>query len=109
MNIFNNSNDMDTMIILKAKENYGTPIYLYDENLIIEKCKATLSMPNAYGMSVRYAMKANSNKALLQIINKQGLLIDASSLNEVKRANMAGISFDQIILTTQEVPENEER
>lgn len=109
MNKLNNFTSINTENIIKIKESYGTPVYLYDENLIIEKCKAVLSMPNAYGINVRYAMKANSNKTILKTIYKQGLLFDASSLNEVKRAKMAGIDFEQIILTTQEVPENEAR
>jgi diaminopimelate decarboxylase len=105
----NNFSNIDPGFIIKVKENYGTPFYLYDEDTIIRKCKMALSMPNAYGINVRYAMKANSNKTLLQIINNQGLLIDASSLNEVKRAQIAGIGLKQIMLTTQEISENRER
>jgi diaminopimelate decarboxylase len=109
MNKLNSFSNIDPRVIVEAKRKYGTPFYLYDENSLIEKCQMTLSMPNAYGINVRYAMKANSNKTLLQIINKQGLFIDASSLNEVKRAEIAGISLDRIMLTTQEVPEKRER
>src|SRR5665647_1101892 len=98
MNELNGFCKLNPTVILKAREEYGTPIYLYDENSIIEKCKAALSMPNAYGIAVRYAMKANSTRAILEIVNEQGLLIDASSLNEAKRANMAGIRLDHIFL-----------
>lgn len=108
MGKLNNLNRIDSNIIKKAAEQFGTPFYLYDENTIIEKCKSLLAMPNAYGLTVRYAMKANSTKALLQIINKQGLKIDASSMNEVRRAHIAGISYKDIILTTQEIPLNHE-
>ena len=75
----------------------------------MEKCKTLLDIPNAYGLKVRYAMKANSNKTLLQIINRQGLYIDASSLNEAKRAEIAGIPLEHIMLTTQEIPEKQQR
>lgn len=109
MNYLNNFSSIDPATILKAKEEFGTPLYLYDEDLLIEKCRTVLSMPNAYGIRVRYAMKANSNRTLLQIIARQGLYIDASSLNEAKRAAAAGISFDRILLTTQEVPEGQNR
>ncbi len=105
----NNFSGINTNVILKTKDVYGTPVYLYDENIINERCKEALSMPNAFGITVRYAMKANSNKTLLQLINKNGLLIDASSLNEVRRAVLAGIAYNKIILTTQEVPEKEDR
>ena len=108
MKKMNHFSSINTKLILEAKEKFGTPLYLYEENLIIEKCRSVLAMSNAYGLTVRYAMKANSNRTLLQIIDEQGLLIDASSLNEVRRAKMAGISYEKIILTTQEVPENED-
>lgn len=54
-------------------------------------------------------MKANSTKALMQIMQKQGLHFEASSLNEVKRAVYAGIPLNLILLTTQEVPLGKER
>lgn len=96
------------LFALAAKE-FGTPVYVYDEATLIEKCKAVLAMPNAFGLHVRYAMKANPNRALLRIVDKQGLHIDASSLNEARRAHMAGIALSKIMLTTQEVPEGNDR
>jgi len=65
-------------------------------------------MPNAYGLTVRYAMKANPNRSLLKTISGAGLHLDASSLNEVIRAHLAGIPYDHIMLTTQEVYEGAE-
>jgi diaminopimelate decarboxylase len=49
-------------------------------------------------------MKANSSRALLQDIYTAGLGIDASSFNEVRRALLAGIPAEKILLTTQEAP-----
>ncbi|MDL2288487.1 diaminopimelate decarboxylase [Oscillospiraceae bacterium OttesenSCG-928-F05] len=90
--------------VAEAAEAFGTPVYLYDETLIAERCREVLAMPNAYGIGVRYAMKANSSRALLKIIRKAGLAFDASSLNEVRRAHASGIAYSEIMLTTQEVP-----
>ncbi len=87
---------------------HKTPFYLYDKEEIVNRCQTILAMPNAFGLTIRYAMKANSTKALLNIIYKEGLKIDASSLNEVKRAHLAGIDLKDIMLTTQEVPLFEE-
>ena len=108
MGQLNSFSSIDSGTIRIAAEQFGTPLYLYDEDTIVKKCNALLAMPNAYGLVVRYAMKANSTKALLKIINNQGLKIDASSMNEVRRAHIAGISYENIILTTQEVPANRE-
>ena len=90
--------------VAKAASAYGTPLYVYDEAMIIKRCRACVNMPNAYGLTVRYAMKANSTGAILKIISAQGVFIDASSLNEARRAVLAGIPCEKIMLTTQEVP-----
>ena len=104
----NSFSSIDSNVIKRAAERFGTPFYLYDEKTIVDKCRYLLTMPNAYGLTVRYAMKANSTKALLKIIGNQNIKIDASSMNEVRRANIAGINYKDIILTTQEVPLNQE-
>lgn len=95
--------------LLKAVNKYETPFYIYDEKMIIDRCNDLLNMPNAYGIEINYAVKANSNKTILQIINNQSLSFDASSLNEVRRIKMANIPYKKITLTTQEVPEGKDR
>lgn len=109
MDRLNNFSSIDTGVITETAKKYGTPVYLYDEKMIVDRCKNLAAMPNAYGLEVGFAMKANSNKRLLKIIHGQGLLIDASSLNEARRAHMAGVPCADIMLTTQEVPQGEDR
>ena len=99
----NNFSKFNSAAAALAADDFGTPVYVYDEDLILSRCYECLEMPNAYGLTVRYAMKANSNRSLLRIISGAGLKLDASSLGEVLRANMAGIPFEDIMLTTQEV------
>jgi len=99
---------VDSGAVAKAAGLYGTPLYLYDEKTVVDKCKALMAMPSAYGLVVRYAMKANSTKALLKLIHGQGLKIDASSMNEARRAHIAGVAYGDIILTTQEAPFGQE-
>lgn len=87
----------------QAASMFGTPLYLYDEQTVLQKCHDVLKMPNAFGLDVSFAMKANSSRALLQLITGLGLDLDVSSLNEAKRAHMAGIPYSRMMLTTQEV------
>lgn len=87
----------------------GTPHYLYEEAHVVERCRRVLSMPHAYGLTAGFAMKANSGRAILEIVAREGMSIDASSLNEVRRARRAGIPAARIMLTTQEVPEGQDR
>ena len=90
--------------IAESARAHGTPQYLYDESLLRARCREIASMPNAFGLAPRFAMKANSSKAILQLVAEEGFGIDASSLNEARRARAAGIACDRIMLTTQEVP-----
>lgn len=99
----NNFSALNAEAVAQAAGLFGTPVYIYDEGLILRKCRQCLDIPNAYGVSVRYAMKANSNRNLLRLITSAGLHLDASSLNEAVRAHMAGVPYDSIMLTTQEV------
>lgn len=96
-------------ITAQAAKEFGTPLYVYDEAMIVDKCRNLLNIPNAFGVNVSYSVKANSSKALLQLIVKQGLNLDLSSLNEGRRAHLAGIPYERMMLTTQEVPEGQDR
>lgn len=95
--------------VARVATEFGTPAYVYDERTIREKCRALMAMPNAFGLHVSYAMKANSSRAVLQVIASEGLGIDASSLYEATRAAKAGVDPSRIMVTTQDVPLGSDR
>ncbi len=84
----------------------GTPLYAYSMDKLNENADKCLSFPNAYGLTVRYAMKACPNGSILKLFNKKGIHIDASSGFEVRRAIANGIPPENISLSTQELPED---
>ncbi len=85
------------------KNTYTLPVYVYSEAVLRQKARECLNFPNAYGLTVRYAMKANSNLNILKIFAQEGIHIDASSSFEVQRAIQAAhIDPKKIQLTTQE-------
>jgi diaminopimelate decarboxylase len=86
------------------KEAYGTPVYVYDENTLVNQARKALSFPNHYGLKVRYAMKASPNAAILKLFSSMGVCFDASSEYEVWRAIKAGIKPSDISLSSQELP-----
>lgn len=100
---------IDPSAVAELARQFGTPLYVYDERTIRAKCRAILAMPNAFGLHASYAMKANSSRAILQIIASEGLGIDASSLNEARRAVRAGVAPGLVMLTTQDVPLGDDR
>lgn len=84
----------------------GSPLYAYSLNKLEETANDCLAFPNAYGLTVRYAMKASPNSAILKYFNSRGIHIDASSGFEVRRAITAGIPAENISLSTQELPDD---
>lgn len=89
----------------KIADNFNA-LYVYDEASLVAQAKKALGFPNAFGLTVRFAMKAASNRAILRLFNSLGLHIDASSAYEVERAMLAGIPADHISLSSQQLPDN---
>jgi diaminopimelate decarboxylase len=88
----------------EVRRQFGTPVYVYDERTLKMQARAALAFPNAYGLTVRYAMKASPNAAIIRILAACGLRIDASSGYECERALRAGVPPEHISLSTQEFP-----
>ncbi|RIL07242.1 MAG: diaminopimelate decarboxylase [Proteobacteria bacterium] len=65
--------------------DFGTPTYVYDAAVITERI-ARLSRFDV----VRYAQKANGNLAVLDLMRRRGVLVDAVSAGEIQRAFAAG-------------------
>lgn len=86
------------------RAQFGTPLYVYDERTLKAQAEKMLAFPNAFGLTVRYAMKASPNAAILRVFAGCGLHIDASSGHECQRALRAGIPAANISLSTQEFP-----
>ncbi len=85
----------------RIREEFGTPCYVYDAATLDAAARRALAFPNAFGLTVRYAMKANPNAAVLKRFLALGLHVDASSDHEVERALRAGAPPDRIQLTSQ--------
>ena len=90
-------------LVRRIQSEFGTPVFVYDEATLEGQAKTLLAFPNAYGLTARYAMKALPSTAIVQILSKQGLHVDASSGYEVERALRAGIPPSQIQLTAQQL------
>lgn len=83
----------------------GTPAYLYDEVFLRAAAEEFLAMPHAYGLRLRYAMKASPNAFILRLFESMGLSFDASSGYEVERLLHAGVGTTRISISTQELPD----
>lgn len=97
---------MTVELAQRIKAEYGSPVYVYDENTLLNQAKRSLSFPNCCGLTVRFAMKACPNANVLRLFHKAGLHFDASSGFEVRRAIMSGIPPEKISLSSQELPQD---
>jgi len=92
--------------VRQVAAEHGTPVFVYDEATLIARAEAVLNFPRAYGLTARYAMKALPTAAVIRVLNRTGLHIDASSGFEAERALRAGVPAEQIQITAQELPRN---
>ncbi len=88
---------------------YGTPLYIYNEKILRERCRDLLALSDHPGFAVNYSVKANANLALLRIIRSEGLIADSMSPGEVYIAMQAGFSADQILYVCNNVSGEEMR
>ncbi len=90
--------------VLDVQQTFGTPVFVYDQRTLESQARQALALPNAFGLTVRYAMKALPNRAVIGLFAGLGLHIDASSGFEARRAMRAGMTPDKIQITAQEMP-----
>jgi diaminopimelate decarboxylase len=88
-------------VAAEVRERFGTPCYVYDRAALEAAARAALAFPAPFGFTLRYAMKANPSRGILQVFRALGLHIDASSDFEVERALEAGFAPGEIQLTSQ--------
>lgn len=76
---------------------YGSPLYVYNERILRERCRELKNLSLHAGFMVSYSIKANSNPHLLKIIRSEGLHADAMSPGELYMDLLAGYEPDQIL------------
>ncbi|HET8532249.1 MAG TPA: diaminopimelate decarboxylase [Methylomirabilota bacterium] len=88
-------------VAAEVRRRFGTPCYVYDRAALEAAARAALAFPAPFGLTLRYAMKANPSRGILTLFRDLGLHVDASSDHEVERALRAGFPPERIQLTSQ--------
>ena len=78
------------LVARELAERFGTPTFVYDAAMIVRAASPTWR-PSTY---VRYAQKACSNLAILDLVRRHGALVDAVSAGEIRRALAAGYAAE---------------
>ena len=99
----------DERSIRRIAADFPTPFYLYDEAAIRATARR-LNKAFAWGQFKEYfAVKANPNPHLLNILKQEGLGGDCSSLAELELCRRVGIKGEDIMFTSNETPAREYR
>ena len=77
----------------------GTPFYVYSQATLMRHFRVFDEALNEMKHLICYAMKANSNIAILKILGNLGAGMDVVSGGEYLRAKAAGISGDKIVFS----------
>jgi diaminopimelate decarboxylase len=64
---------------------FGTPLFVYDAASVVERIRDLAAFD-----VVRFAQKACSNLAILDLVRRHGAVVDAVSANEIRRALAVG-------------------
>ena len=98
---------MDNELYLKLAREYGTPLFVYDADLVRERYRDLYRFIPYPGLEVHYAMKANYQPGILKTLRDEGCGIDAVSPAEVEMALKLGFGRESVIYTANNMTDAE--
>src|SRR2546425_7722149 len=74
---------------------HGTPLYVYDEDTVRQKCREYMAAMGSAGQ-VLYSAKAFASPQFLRVIAEEGLGLDVVSAGELHLALRSGFPRDRV-------------
>ena len=92
MTVENGELNISEVGVSELKAQYGTPLYVYDENMLVNQCRTFINnfKSSKFNTEILYASKAFSCLEVLRIASREGLGVDVVSLGEIHTAYKAG-------------------
>ena len=90
---------VDGLPLADIADTHGTPLYVYSRSVLENNWKAFDDAFKSVPHRVCYAVKANSNLAVLSVLAQLGSSFDIVSGGELKRVLAAGASADRIVFS----------
>lgn len=84
-------------------KEFGSPLYVYKEKNLRENCQKMWQLSPSTDFMIHYAIKANSNVALLKIIREEGLHAEVISPFEAMQVELAGFKKEQIFYSSNNI------
>ncbi|MEE2654667.1 MAG: diaminopimelate decarboxylase [Pseudomonadota bacterium] len=85
--------------IVEIASNIGTPFYCYSKAAITEQYEAMANALDHFSARICYAVKANSNLAIIKTLSDLGAGADVVSEGEARRALASGIPAANIVFS----------
>ena len=97
MTVENGELNISGVGVSELKSQYGTPLYVYDENMLVNQCRTFINnfRSSKFNTEVLYASKAFSCLEVLRIASREGLGVDVVSLGEIHTAYKAGYDMSR--------------
>ena len=86
---------------------FGSPLYVYNENILRSCCRDLTGLSSHPGFRVNYSAKANTNPSLLKIIRSEGCVVDAMSPGELHVNRLAGFTKAELTYVCNNVSAEE--
>ena len=80
--------------VIELAEEYGTPLFVYDEAELRERCREAVAV---WGEGVAYATKAFLCVAMARLAFEEGMCLDVSTGGELHVALAAGVTGDRLV------------
>ena len=101
VNFFGNTNAEE------LAKKYGTPLYVYNENILRDRMHKVSQVITKYPYTANYSVKANTNIHILKLAHEEGLNCDAMSEGEIRMLEAAGFEYDRIFFVPNNVSDEE--
>ncbi len=92
--------------LVQLAVEYGTPLFVYDEAHIRNRCRETVA---AFGSGAVYASKAFLCRAMARLAHEEGMAIDVSTAGELHICLEAGVPADRLVFHGNNKSRNELR
>ncbi|MGA7304628.1 MAG: diaminopimelate decarboxylase [Rhodothermales bacterium] len=93
--------------LLRVAGKAGTPTYVYDAETIRTHCGEFRQALNGFPSRLLYAVKANANPSLLQVILDEVDGLEVVSAGEVELARRMGVTPDRILYSPNNIDDDE--
>ncbi|HAA10767.1 MAG TPA: diaminopimelate decarboxylase [Cytophagales bacterium] len=85
--------------LVSLTETYGSPLYVYDGQKIVDQYHGLKDSFSKVKVNIKYAGKALTNQAILQLMKREGAGLDVVSIQEAQLGIRAGFEPHEILYT----------